>query len=47
MVIEKEEATAWDISPLFPHLLLPGLVEAHLEKLRLRPFIANANHGTM
>jgi hypothetical protein len=36
LVLEEEEAKAWDLS-LFPHLLLPDLVEAHVEKLNLQP----------
>src|SRR5881296_1696756 len=36
LVLEEEETEAWDLS-LFPHLLLPDLVEAHIEKLNLRP----------
>ena len=36
LVLEEEEAKAWDLS-LFPHLLLPDLVEAHVAKLNLRP----------
>ena|SRR5437899_3140980 len=36
IVLDEEEAKAWDLS-LFPHLLLPDLVEAHVEKLNLRP----------
>jgi len=36
LVLEEEEAKAWELS-LFPHLLLPDLVEAHIEKLNLQP----------
>src|SRR5438105_14157832 len=36
LVLDEEEAKAWELS-LFPHLLLPDLVEAHIEKLNLRP----------
>ncbi|PYS68000.1 MAG: hypothetical protein DMF73_17845 [Acidobacteria bacterium] len=36
IVLDEEEAKAWDLS-LFPHLLLPDLVEAHVEKLNLQP----------
>ena len=36
LVLDEEEAKAWELS-LFPHLLLPGLVEAHVEKLNLQP----------
>src|ERR1700688_4116110 len=36
LVLNEEEANAWELS-LFPHLLLPDLVEAHVEKLNLQP----------
>ena len=36
LVLEEEESRAWDLT-LFPHLLLPDLVEAHVAKLNLRP----------
>src|SRR5216683_730836 len=36
LVLDEEEANAWELS-LFPHLLLPDLVEAHIEKLDLQP----------
>src|SRR5216683_6367905 len=36
LVLDDEEANAWELS-LFPHLLLPDLVEAHIEKLDLQP----------
>jgi hypothetical protein len=36
LVLDEEEAKAWELS-LFPHLLLPDLVEAHIEKLDLQP----------
>jgi hypothetical protein len=35
LVLDQEEAQAWELS-LFPHLLLPDLVEAHIEKLNLQ-----------
>src|SRR6476620_8529923 len=35
LVLDDEETEAWELS-LFPHLLLPDLVEAHIEKLNLR-----------
>jgi hypothetical protein len=41
LVLDEEEAKAWELS-LFPHLLLPGLVEAHVAKLGLQP--AEAKH---
>ena len=34
MIDDEEETEAWELS-LFPHLLLPDLVEAHIEKLNL------------
>src|SRR5437879_2806696 len=34
LVLEEEEANAWKLS-LFPHLLLPDLVEAHITNLNL------------
>ena len=36
LVLDEEEAKAWELS-LFPHLLLPDLVEAHVAKLSLQP----------
>lgn len=36
LVLDEEETNAWKLS-LFPHLLLPDLVEAHIAKLNLRP----------
>ena len=36
LVLDEEETKAWELS-LFPYLLLPDLVEAHIEKLSLRP----------
>src|SRR5437660_11128899 len=36
LVLDEEEGKAWELS-LFPHLLLPDLVEAHVEKLNLQP----------
>jgi hypothetical protein len=36
LVLDEEEARAWDLT-LFPHLLLPDLVEAHIATLNLRP----------
>jgi hypothetical protein len=35
-VLDEEEVRAWDLT-LFPHLLLPDLVEAHLASLNLHP----------
>ena len=34
-VIKAEEEDARRLSPLFPHLVLPGLVEAHMAQLGL------------
>ena len=36
LVLDEEEANAWELS-LFPHLLLPDLVEAHISNLNLYP----------
>jgi hypothetical protein len=36
LVLDEEESRARDLT-LFPHLLLPDLVEAHVAKLNLRP----------
>ena len=36
IVLDREEARAWRLSP-FPHLLLPGLVEARVAQLGLQP----------
>jgi hypothetical protein len=36
LVLDEQETEAWELS-LFPHLLLPDLVEAHIEKLNLGP----------
>jgi len=36
IVLDEEEERAWDLSS-FPHLLLPDLVEAHMERLGLQP----------
>src|SRR5947207_3660920 len=36
LVLDEEETKAWELS-LFPHLLLPDLVEAHVARLNLRP----------
>src|SRR3954463_6182213 len=41
LVLDEEESKAWELS-LFPHLLLPDLVEAHLANLNLQP--AETNH---
>jgi hypothetical protein len=44
LVLDEEETEAWELS-LFPHLLLPDLVEAHIEKLNLRP--VDARHDEL
>ena len=36
LVLDEEESRAWNLT-IFPHLLLPDLVEAHIAKLNLRP----------
>ena len=36
LVLDEEESRAWDLT-LFPHLLPPDLVEAHVAQLNLRP----------
>jgi len=36
LVLDEEEAKAWELS-LFPHLFLPDLVEAHVNRLGLPP----------
>jgi hypothetical protein len=36
VVIDEEEARAWELT-LFPHLLLPDMVETHLASLNLHP----------
>ena len=41
LVLEEEEANAWNLT-LFPHLLLPDLVESHIARLNLQP--ANTRH---
>ena len=38
-VIDEEEANAWNLSSLSPHLFLPDLVEAHMAQLGLGPFL--------
>jgi hypothetical protein len=36
LVLDEEESRARNLT-MFPHLLLPDLVEAHIEKLNLQP----------
>jgi hypothetical protein len=36
LVLDEQEEKAWELS-LFPHLVLPDLVEAHVDKLGLQP----------
>ena len=42
LVLDEEEERAWDLSS-FPHLLLPDLVEAHIERLGLHPVSTRHN----
>jgi len=42
IVVDEEEERAWDLSS-FPHLLLPDLVEAHMERLGLQPLSMRHN----
>ena len=44
LVVNEAELHARDLS-LFPHLLLPDLVEAHIEKLNLEP--AHTTHKSV
>ena len=44
LVLDEEETKAWELS-WFPHLLLPDLVEAHVEKLNLQP--ADTRHDAL
>jgi hypothetical protein len=44
LVLDEEETNAWELS-LFPHLVLPDLVEAHIEKLNLQP--ADTRHDDL
>jgi hypothetical protein len=41
LVLDEEEAKAWELT-LFPHLLFPDLVDAHIANLNLQP--AKTNH---
>jgi hypothetical protein len=41
LVLDEEETNAWNLT-LFPHLLLPDLVESHIARLNLQP--ANTRH---
>jgi hypothetical protein len=36
LVLDEEESRAWNLT-VFPHLLLPDLVEAHIATLNLQP----------
>ena len=36
LVLDEEEAKAWQLT-LFPHLVLPDLVDAHIANLNLQP----------
>ena len=44
IVLDEDEERAWDLSS-FPHLLLPDLVEAHIERLGLQP--ASTRHNDL
>ena len=44
LVLDEEEAKAWELS-LFPHLLLPDLVEAHIANLGLQ--LADTQHDSV
>src|SRR6184192_620131 len=44
LVLDEEETKAWELS-WFPHLLLPVLVEAPVEKLNLQP--ADTRHDDL
>ena len=44
LVLDEEEEKAWELS-LFPHLVLPDLVEAHVDKLGLQP--AETKHNDL
>jgi hypothetical protein len=43
-VIDEEAASAWNLSPSFPHLALPELVKAHMALLGLQPFSNSSDH---
>jgi hypothetical protein len=43
IVLDEEEERAWDLSS-FPHLLLPDLMEAHIERLGLQPVSTRRNN---
>jgi hypothetical protein len=40
-VIDEEEANAWNLLSLFPHLVLPDLVQAHMAQLGLQPIFSD------
>ena len=40
LVLDEEELRAWNLT-LFPHLILPDLVESHVAKLNLQPARTN------
>jgi hypothetical protein len=40
-VIDEEEANAWNLSPFFPHLVLPDLMQAHMAQLGLQPIFSD------
>jgi len=43
LVLDEEETKAWELS-LFPHLLLPDLVEAHIARLNLQPALTRRDN---
>jgi hypothetical protein len=40
LILDEEELRAWNLT-LFPHLVLPDLVEAHVARLNLKPVHTN------
>ena len=44
LILDEEESRAWNMT-LFPHLVLPDLVEAHVAQLSLRP--ADTKHDDL
>jgi hypothetical protein len=45
-VIDEEEAKAWALSSLSPHLFLPDLVEAHMAQLGLQSIFSDPDKVT-
>jgi hypothetical protein len=46
-VIDEEEANAWNLSSLFPHLVLPDLVEIQIAQLGLQPLSYRSDNVLM